>query len=83
MISCSTSSKNCLILNLCEYKEDVVGERKEKREVGREEEKMLSKSKDANHGRRGGQKMNKEERRDLWIKEMKVKRKETETIIIE
>ena len=29
------------------------------------------------------QKMNKEERRDLWIKEMKVGRKETETIIIE
>lgn len=53
MISCSTSSKNCLILNLCECKEDVVGERKEKSEVGREEEKMLSKSKDANHGRRG------------------------------
>ena len=26
--------------------------------------------------------MNKEERRDLWIKEMKVERKETETIII-
>lgn len=44
---------------------------------------MLSKSKDANHGRRGRQKMNKEERRDLWIKEMKVGRKETETIIIE
>ena len=53
MISCSTSSKNCLILNLYnEYKEDIVGERKEKSEVGREEEKMLSKSKDANHGRR-------------------------------
>lgn len=44
---------------------------------------MLSKSKDANHGRRGRQKMNKEEIRDLWIKEMKVGRKETETIIIE
>ena len=44
---------------------------------------MLIKSKDANHGRRGRQKMNKEEIRDLWIKEMKVGRKETETIIIE
>lgn len=43
---------------------------------------MLSKSKDANHGKRGRQKINKEERRDLWIKEMKVERKETETIII-
>ena len=30
---------------------------------------MLSKSKDANHGKRGRQKINKEERRDLWIKE--------------
>ena len=44
---------------------------------------MLSKSKDANHGRRGRQKMNKEERRDLWIKKKEVGRKETETIIIE
>ena len=81
MISCSTSSKNCLILNLCECKEDVVGERKEKSEVGREEEKMLSKSKDANHGRKGRQKMNKEERRDLWIKEMKVERKKQKQLL--
>lgn len=58
-------------------------ERKEKSEVGQEEEKTLSKSKDANHRRKGRQKINKEERRDLWIKEMKVERKETETIIIE
>ena len=59
-----------------------MGERKEKSEVGQEEEKALSKSKDANH-RKGRQKINKEERRDLWTKEMKVERKETETIIIE
>ena len=59
-----------------------MGERKEKSEVGQEEEKVLSKSKDANH-RKGRQKINKEERRDLWIKKKEVGRKETETIIIE
>ena len=59
-----------------------MGERKEKSEVGQEEEKARSKSKDANH-RKGRQKINKEERRDLWIKKKEVGRKETETIIIE
>lgn len=59
-----------------------MGERKEKSEVGQEEEKALSKSKDANH-RKGRQKIKKEERRDLWIKKKEVGRKETETIIIE
>ena len=44
-----------------------MGERKEKSKVGQEEEKTLSKSKDANHRRKGRQKINKEERRDLWI----------------